>query len=228
LPPNFDPAKKYPVWLQIYGGPHFPQVTDAFKKFKGKTVARPGYIMFRMDPRSASATPHLAWTCYKQLGVQELKDVEIGLNWLIETYPCVDRKRIGISGGSYGGFMAAYALTHSKMFAAGVDTAGPTDWRNYNSIYVERYMTLPEENPKGYEAASVLAAAKNLHGKLLILHGMMDDNVHVTSAYQLMDALQKANLPFEVMLYPRGRHGIGGNIQQVQSDFMKKALLPNN
>ena len=81
------------------------------------------------------------------------------------------------------------------MFAAGIDSAGPTNRRNYNSIYVERYMTLPEDNPKGYEAASVVAAAKNLHGKLLVLHGMMDDNVHVTSAFQLADALQKANLP---------------------------------
>jgi dipeptidyl-peptidase 4 len=213
--------------MQIYGGPHFPQVTDAKKgKGAGKGGGRAGYILFRMDPRSASATPHLAWTCYKQLGVQELKDVEIALHWLIDNYPCIDKNRIGISGHSYGGYMAAYALTHSKMFAAGIDSAGPTDWRNYNSIYVERYMTLPEDNPKGYEASSVVAAAKNIHGKLMIMHGMMDDNVHVTSAYQLIDVLQKANLPFEMMLYPHGRHGIGGNAQQVQSAFMKKVLQP--
>ena len=113
-----------------------------------------------------------------------------------------------------------------KMFAAGVDSAGPTDWRNYNSIYVERYMTMPADNPEGYEAASVVAAAKNSHGRLLIMHGMMDDNVHVTSALQLMDALQKANLSFESMLYPKGRHGIGGNFQQVQNEFMKRLLQP--
>jgi dipeptidyl-peptidase-4 len=112
------------------------------------------------------------------------------------------------------------------MYAAGDANAAPTDWRNYNSIYTERYMALPDDNPKGYEAASVVAAAKNLHGKLLIQHGMMDDNVHVTSAYQLMDSLQKANLPFEVMLYPRGRHGIGGNSAQVATDFMKRVLQP--
>ena len=140
--------------------------------------------------------------------------------------PAADAKRIGISGHSHGGFMSAYALTHSKMFAAGVDSAGPTDWRNYNSIYVERYMTMPADNPDGYDAASVVAAAKNLHGRLLIMHGMMDDNVHVTSAMQLMDALQKANLSFESMLYPKGRHGIGGNFQQVQNEFMKRMLRP--
>ena len=104
-----------------------------------------------------------------------MKDVETSLKCLIETYPCVDAKRIGISGHSYGGFMAAYALTHSKMFAAGIAGAPPTDWRNYNSIYVDRYMTTPDENPKGYEAGSVVAAAKNMHGRLLLLHGMMDD-----------------------------------------------------
>jgi dipeptidyl-peptidase 4 len=228
LPPDFDPAKKYPVWLQIYGGPHMPQVKDtaAGGKGGGKGAGKAGYIMFRMDPRASSPTPHLSWACYKQLGVQELKDVEITLHWLIDNYPCVDPKRIGISGHSHGGFMSAYALTHSKMFAAGVDNAGPTDWRNYNSFYVDRYMTTPDENPKGYEAASVVAAAKNLHGKLLIMHGMMDDNVHVTSAIQLIDALEKANLPFEMMLYPKGRHGIGGNFQQVQNEFMQRVLRP--
>ncbi|HYV36754.1 MAG TPA: prolyl oligopeptidase family serine peptidase, partial [Gemmataceae bacterium] len=136
-------------------------------------------------------------------------------------------KRIGISGHSYGGFMAAYALTHSKMFAAGIAGAAPTDWKNYNSIYTDRYMMTPQDNPNGYEAGSVVAAAKNLHGRLLILHGMMDDNVHMTSSIQLMDALQKANLDFDVMLYPLARHGIGGaHYQRLQTDFMKKWLQP--
>jgi dipeptidyl-peptidase-4 len=230
LPANYDPAKKYPVWLSIYGGPHAPQVRDVAVKGGAKGGKgggdTQGYIRFRMDPRSSSSTPHLSWACYKQLGVQELKDVETALRWLLENYPAADAKRIGISGHSYGGFMAAYALTHSKMFAAGVDNAGPTDWRNYNSFYTERYMTTPDDNPKGYEAGSVLAAAKNLHGKLLVMHGMMDDNVHMTNAIQLMDSLQKAKLPFESMLYPKGRHGIGENFQQVQNEFMKRVLQP--
>jgi dipeptidyl-peptidase-4 len=227
LPANFDPAKKYPVWLQIYGGPHMPQVKDTFGGGKGGGKGGGnGYIQFRMDPQASSSTPQISWVCYKQLGVQEIIDVETSLKWLFENYPCADSKRVGISGHSHGGFMSAYALTHSKMFAAGVDNAGPSDWRNYNSIYVDRYMTTPQENPKGYAAASVVEAAKNLHGQLLIMHGMMDDNVHVTSAIQLADALQKANLPFEMMLYPQGRHGIGGNFQQVQNEFMKRVLKP--
>jgi dipeptidyl aminopeptidase/acylaminoacyl peptidase len=118
-------------------------------------------------------------------------------------------------------------MTHSEMFAAGIAGAPPTDWRNYNTIYTERYMTTPEQNPKGYEASSVLAAAKNLHGRLLIAHGMMDDNVHVTSTIQLADALQKANRDFEIMLYPLARHGLGGaHYQRLQNEFMKRALQP--
>lgn len=182
----------------------------------------------RTGPTFAASCPEsTACTCYKQLGVQELKDVETALRWLIDAHPTVDPKRIGISGHSYGGYMAAYALTHSKMFAAGIAGAPPTDWRNYNTIYTERYMTTPEENPKGYEASSVIAAAKNLHGKLLLLHGMMDDNVHMTSTIQLADALQKANRDFEMMLYPHARHGIGGtHVQRLQNDFMKRVLQP--
>src|SRR5262245_7255396 len=152
FPPNLDPNKKYPVWLSLYGGPHMPMIRNTVGgKGGGGDAAKAGqgYIVFHVDPRSSSSTPHLSWTCYKQLGVQELKDVETALRWLIDTYPTVDPKRIGISGGSYGGYMAAYALTHSKMFAAGIASAPPTDWRNYNTIYTERYMTTPEENPKG-------------------------------------------------------------------------------
>jgi dipeptidyl-peptidase-4 len=231
FPPNLDAKKKYPVWFSTYGGPHMPTIKDAFagaaKGGGDLAKAAQGYIVFHADPRSASTTPRLAWTCYKQLGVQELKDVETALTWLIDTYPVVDAKRIGISGHSYGGFLAAYALTHSKMFAAGIAGAPPTDWRNYNSIYVDRYMTTPEENPAGFEAGSVVAAAKNLHGRLLILHGMMDDNVHMTSAIQLVDALQQANLDFEIMLYPHARHGIGGeHYKRIQNDFMKRVLQP--
>ncbi|MCS7046632.1 MAG: S9 family peptidase, partial [Gemmataceae bacterium] len=163
----------------------------------------------------------------KQLGVQELKDIETALRWLLDKYPAADPTRIGISGHSYGGFMAAYALTHSKMFAAGIAGAPPTDWLNYDSIYTERYMTLPQDNPKGYQASSVIAAAKNLHGKLLIIHGMMDDNVHLTNAVQLVDALQKANVDFEMMFYPHARHGIASpHVQRVQHEFMKRVLRP--
>jgi dipeptidyl-peptidase-4 len=132
-----------------------------------------------------------------------------------------------MSGHSYGGFMTAYALTHSKLFAAGIAGAPVTDWRNYDSIYTERYMNTPQENPKGYDGTSVVKAARNLHGRLLIAHGIMDDNVHVQNTLQLIQALQQADRDFEVMFYPTSRHGIvGRHYQRLQIEFMKRTLKP--
>src|SRR5918912_2622133 len=104
-----------------------------------------------------------------------------------------------MSGTSYGGFMTAFAMTHSKLFAAGIAGAPVTDWHDYDTIYTERYMNTPQENPEGYEKTSVVKAAKDLHGKLLLLHGIMDDNVHLQNSLQLIQALQQANKDFEVM-----------------------------
>ena len=227
LPPSFDAKKKYPVWFMTYAGPQMPTLHDRWSGggTADQALATMGYIIFRFDPRSASGKGAVsAWTAYRQLGVQELKDIEAALKWLIDTYPGVDAKRIGMSGHSYGGYITSYALTHSTMFAAGIAGSPVTDWRNYDSIYTERYMGLPQDNPKGYEVSSVVKGAKNLHGKLLLIHGMMDDNVHVQNTIQLMDALQKANREFEVMLYPHARHGIGGNhYRRLENEFMKRA-----
>ena len=109
-------------------------------------------MVFRCDPRSASGKgANSTWAAYRQLGVQELKDIEAAIDWLCEKHPWVDPKRIGMSGHSYGGFMTAYCLTHTKMFAAGIAGAPVTDWRLYDTIYTERYMNTPQENPKGYD-----------------------------------------------------------------------------
>ncbi len=228
-PANFDPQKKYPVWFMTYGGPHAPTVRDGWNpgRFRDEMLANMGFIVFRCDPRSASGKGACStWTAYRQLGVQELKDVETAIKWL-SSHSYVDSTRIGMSGHSYGGYLTAYALTHSKLFAAGIAGAPVTDWRNYDSIYTERYMNTPQENPKGYDASSVVKAAKNLHGRLLILHGVMDDNVHLQNSLQLMQALEQADKDFEVMLYPTSRHGIGGkHYQRLMVEFMKRTLKP--
>jgi dipeptidyl-peptidase 4 len=228
-PPDFDAKKRYPVWFMTYGGPHFPTVRDAWTgaRVRDEMLAQMGFIVFRCDPRSASGKGAVStWTAYRQLGVQELKDIEVAIRWLTK-HPYVDPARVGMSGHSYGGFMTAYALTHSKLFAAGVAGAPVTDWRNYDSIYTERYMNTPQENPRGYNATSVVKAAKDLHGKLLILHGLMDDNVHVQNTVELMQALQRADRDFEVMLYPRARHGLfGRHYQRLMIDFMRRTLRP--
>jgi dipeptidyl-peptidase-4 len=115
-----------------------------------------------------------------------------------------------MSGHSYGGFMTAFAMTHSKLFSAGISGAPVTDWHNYDTIYTERYMSTPQLNSEGYAKTSVVTAARNLHGKLLILHGLMDDNVHLQNTAQFIQELQKADKDFEMMVYPRSRHGIFG------------------
>lgn len=228
-PTNFDPKKKYPVWFQTYGGPHAPTVRDSWGAGQGqdRQLADMGFVVFHFDPRSASDRGAKAtWTAYRQLGVQELKDIEAAIQWLCKN-SWVDAARIGMSGSSYGGFMTAYAMTHSKLFAAGISSAPVTDWHNYDSIYTERYMNTPQENPEGYRKTSVVRAAGNLHGRLLLVHGMMDDNVHLQNAVQFADALQRAGKDFEMMFYPRARHGgFGPHYQQLSLDFMKRVLKP--
>jgi len=227
-PPNFNPKTEYPVWLRTYGGPHAPSVSDSWRG--GRTfeqmLAQMGIIAFCCDPRSASGRGALStWTAYRQLGVQELQDLEDALDWLAEK-PFVDASRVGMSGHSYGGFLTAYALTHSKRFAAGISGAPVADWRNYDSIYTERYMSTPQDNPDGYKKTSVVEAAKNLHGRLLLIHGARDDNVHVANTLQLANAFQRANKPFDMMIYPPNRHGIGGmHYRRLIMDFIKRTML---
>jgi len=209
-PPDFHESNRYPIWILTYAGPHAPTVKDGAGTRGGfeQILAAQGIVVFRVDPRSASGQgAQSAWTCFKQLGVQELKDLETAVDWIGKN-PWADTTRVGLSGHSYGGYMAGYALTHSKKFSAGIAGAPVTDWSLYDSIYTERYMGLPKENAAGYEKSSVLKAAANLHGKLLIVHGLIDDNVHAQNSLKFIDALQKANKDFDVMVYPTARHPI--------------------
>jgi dipeptidyl aminopeptidase/acylaminoacyl peptidase len=228
LPPDFDPTRKYPVWFMTYGGPHFPMTSDSWQggHVEDQMLARLGIVAFRVDPRSASGKGAAAtWSAYRSLGIQELKDIETAIHWL-KAFPYIDGSRIGMSGHSYGGFMTAYAMTHSKLFSAGIAGAPVTDWRTYDTIYTERYMNTPQENPEGYDATSVVKAVANLHGKLLIVHGIMDDNVHIQNTIQLVEALQEANKDFEVMFYPRSRHGIRTkHYQKLRLEFIKRTML---
>jgi dipeptidyl aminopeptidase/acylaminoacyl peptidase len=229
-PPDFDPKKRYPVWMMTYAGPHLPTVHDTWGggRLHDEMLAQMGFVVFHIDPRSSTDKGSCStWTAYRHLGVQELKDLETAAKWA-GGHEWADPARIGLSGASFGGFITAFALTHSKLFAAGVASAAVTDWRNYDTIYTERYMNTPQENPEGYDATSVVKAARNLHGKLLIVHGVMDDNVHVQNALQLIEALQRADKEFEVMIYPRARHGgfTPRHYQHLAIDFMKRALRP--
>ncbi len=227
-PAGFDPARKHPVWVMTYAGPKSPTIRDAWNPgVWDQALATAGVVTLRVDPRSASGKGAVhAWTAYKQLGVQELKDLEDAVEWL-RGHEWVDGERIGLSGHSYGGFMTAYALTHSDAFAAGIAGAPVTDWREYDTIYTERYMGTPQENPEGYDASSAVKGAKGLKGRLLIAHGGLDDNVHPANTWKLVRALQRAGKQFELAIYPANRHGIGGRqYQRLMYEFILKTMRP--
>ena len=231
-PPDFDPSKKYPVMSFTYGGPHAPQVRNAWGSTTymwHQLLAQKGYIIWVCDNRTASGKGlESTWPVYKNFGELELRDIEDGLAWL-KTQPYVDGSRIGIWGWSYGGFMTSFALTHSQSFKIGIAGGSVTDWRDYDSIYTERYMGTPQNNPEGYKKSSPVHAAKNLHGKLLLIHGAIDDNVHMQNTMQFVYELQKAGKQFELMLYPKQRHGVTDpallkHMRQMMTDFILKNL----
>ncbi len=211
LPPDFDARKQYPVFQEIYGGPHQPTVRDAFGRERDKLwwhfLAQQGYVVWVCDNRSASNKgPASAFPAYKRLGQTELEDQMDGLAWLKEQ-GFADMSRVAIDGWSYGGFMSAYALTHSQAWKVGIAGAPVTDYRLYDSIYTERYMGLPRDNPGGYAAANLMKVAKDFQGHLLLFHGTLDDNVHPQNTLQFIDALQKAGKDHELVLLPGSGHG---------------------
>ncbi|MFT5424284.1 MAG: dipeptidyl-peptidase-4 [Phycisphaerales bacterium] len=227
-PVDFDPEKLYPVWFKTYGGPEAPTVWDSWGggRLTDRMMAEQGVIMFRGDPYPASAKgARSAWTVYKQLGVREFEDVGELIAW-ITSNPWADARRVGMSGHSFGGYLTAYAMTHSDIFSAGIAGAPPTDWRDYDTIYTERYMDTPQNNPDGYSRTSVTEAAGDLEGRLMLLHGMIDDNVHPQNSVMLIDALVKAEKQFDQFLYPGRRHGIwGGHYNRIIHDFMLTHML---
>ncbi len=232
-PPDFDPAKKYPVFQQTYAGPHAPSVRNSWGGVSGlfyHLLAQRGIVVWICDNRSASGKgARSAWASYRRLGESELADIEDGLAWL-KAQPWVDASRIGINGWSYGGFMVSYALTHSKSFAMGIAGGSVTDWRNYDSIYTERYMRTPQNNPEGYSKTAPRAAAKNLHGKLFLIHGALDDNVHPQNTMQFAHELEREGKPFRLMIYPKSRHGVSDpllvkHLRQAMLDFIEDTLL---
>lgn len=216
LPSNRIQGKQYPVFQHIYGGPNAPQVIDRWSNqmLWYHYLAQEGYIVWICDNRSASPdgvqAAHPVW---KKMGIQETLDQLDGLTWL-SAQGFADMNRIALEGWSYGGYMTSFAMTQSKAWKIGIVGAPVTDWRLYDSIYTERFMGLPSENINGYDASSVLKAAKNLSGKVLILHGTMDDNVHPQNSIMLIDELQKNYIDYEMRLYPGATHGITQTYQR--------------
>ncbi len=213
-PPDMDKDAKHAIWIDTYSGPDTPSVTNRWGPSPWEQfLAQQGYIVFQVNVRSASGKGQsYTASCYKQFGIQELQDLEDAIAWLCKN-PWADAKRVGITGWSYGGFMTAFALTHSEAFALGIAGAGVYDWRLYDTIYTERYMDRPQANKEGYEKTSCLNAAKNLKGHLVLLHGTMDDNVHLQNTIRFVYELERRGKDFEMMLYPKSRHGVGSQAQ---------------
>jgi dipeptidyl-peptidase-4 len=231
-PPDFDPTKKYPVLSYTYSGPQSQSVRDAWGSTRymwHQMLAEKGYIIWICDNRTASNKGvNSAWPAYKNLGELELRDLEDGFAWL-KSQPYVDESRIGLWGWSYGGYMTSYALTHSQTFKIGIAGGTVSDWRNYDSIYTERYMLTPQHNEEGYNKTSPLKAAKNLHGKLLLIHGAIDDNVHMANTIQFLYELQKSGKQVQLMIYPKSRHGVVDPVlvkhwYQMMTDFVLENL----
>lgn len=211
-PPNFDANKQYPVIFSIYGGPLVQLVRNTFGNFRDQWFAEQGFLVFAIDNRGSANRGH-AWEAplYRQMGKVELQDYLTGVEYL-KTLPYVDSQRIGMFGWSYGGYITLYSMLHGEgAFRAGAAVAPVADWMLYDTIYTERYMDHPDDNPEGYRDSSPVHAAHQLEGDLLIAHGISDDNVHIQHVYEFIDALIEANQPYTFYAYPQKSHGIWGD-----------------
>jgi dipeptidyl-peptidase-4 len=211
-PAGFDPGKKFPVIAYVYGGPSAPQQVQNrwYQPFALEQVlAQRGYVVWMLDNRGTQGRGHaFEIPVFHRLGVTELEDQRTGVRHLL-SLGFADPAKVGVYGWSYGGFMTLRALLNTPdVFACGVAGAPVTDWRNYDSIYTERYMGLPEANPEGYKTTSNVEAAAKLKGKLLLVHNLEDDNVLFQNSVQMIAALERAGKQFELMVYTDKSHAL--------------------
>ena len=211
LPSDFDKSKKYPVIFQIYGGPGRANVKNQFRSLSNRYLVQNGIIIFTVDHRGSYHFGKKGQSLmHRHLGKWEMNDYIEAVTWL-QKFDFVDSERIGIVGGSYGGYVVTMALTYgSDYFTHGVALFSVTDWRLYDNFYTERFMDRPEENQEGYTFGSALTHAESYKGKMLLIHGSLDDNVHLQNTTQLIEKLQKLGMNFELMIYPNQKHGARG------------------
>lgn len=217
-PPHFDPHRKYPVVVYVYGGPAAPTTTNGFgytMELMHDLLAQEGIIVFSIDgPASQIDNDKHVRLLLHNFGPGSLAGQRIGARYLA-SLPYVDAKRIGIWGWSFGGYETIYALEHSKRFVAGLAVAPVTDWHLYDTIYTERYMGLPQKHPHAYDRSSNLFDVAHLNGPLQIMHGTSDDNVHMANTVAFLQKTILAGLTdVNVMLFPRKTHSIAGLMQR--------------
>lgn len=232
-PKNFDPNKKYPLFMFQYSGPGSQQVSNTWDTGNGLWFAhlvQKGYIVACVDGRGTGYKgSKYKKVTYMNLGKYEIEDQIAAAKWFgKQSY--IDASRIGIFGWSFGGYMASLALTKgADVFKTGIAVAPVTNWRYYDTVYTERFMRTPQENPSGYDDNSPTTHAKLMKGKFLMVHGSADDNVHYQNAAEFAEALIQNKKKFEFMTYPDKNHGIyGGNtrpqLYQMMTDFILENL----
>jgi dipeptidyl-peptidase-4 len=225
FPSNFDPAKKYPVLVSVYGGPASAANTARETFVAPNPLAEYGFLIVNLDSRAAPGMGKRTLDAiYLKLGQTEIDDMAEGIKALW-TRSYVDKNRVGIFGTSYGGYSSVMELLrHPDVFAAASASSPPTDWRNYDTIYTERYMWIPQENSHGYDAGSAMTYADSLRGRLMLYYGTADNNVHPSNMMQLITALQRAGKSFELQLGPdRGHSGI--NTDRMMEFFIENLVL---
>lgn len=231
-PPNFDPSKKYPVFLTFYGGPGRNMVNNSFDGagyFWHQMLAQKGYIVMCVDNRGTGYRGVAFKKCtYKQLGKLEVAD-QIETAKYLGTLPYVDKTRIGTFGWSFGGYLSSLCITKgADYFKMAIAVAPVTNWRYYDNIYTERFMSLPQENASGYDDNSPINYVNKLKGKYLLIHGSGDDNVHYQNSMEMVTALVNANKQFDLFIYPDKNHGIsGGNTRLHLYTKMTNFILDN-
>ncbi len=229
-PAGFDASRKYPAVVLVYGGPQAQGVRNAWLGIDlDQVLAHAGFVVWQVDNRGSYGRGHAFETpVFRNLGAGELADQVAGVDYLV-SLGFVDRARIGIRGWSYGGFMTLNALLNAPdVFRAGIAGAPVTDWRNYDTIYTERYMGLPSGNADAYRKTALPEQAKNLKGKLMIAHNVEDDNVLFQNTVQMIDALERAGKQFELQVYTQKTHGVTGaearQLNAAMLDFFERYL----
>ena len=229
-PAHFRAGEKYPAVVMVYGGPGAQSVRDSWSGATwDQALAQRGFVIWQMDNRGSKGRGHaFEAPIYRRMGKTELADQLEGVHYLVGQ-GFVDPARIGIYGWSYGGFMTLYSLLNAPdVFRAGIAGAPVTSWRNYDTIYTERYLGLPSENAEGYRASSAAEYADKLKAKLLMVHNIEDDNVLFQNSMQMAEAFERSGKLFDMLVYPQKSHGVTGELRkqllEKTTEFLEKNL----
>ena len=224
-PSNFSATKEYPLLIDVYAGPQSTGIENVYRA--ANPICELGFLVAKIGNRGTVGRGKAFESAnYLRLGIPDLDDQASAVKFLAER-PYIDGNRVGIFGHSYGGYLSALAmLRYPDVFHVGVAGAPVTDWRNYDTIYTERYMRLPDENKNGFDAGSCVQLANRLQGKLLLVHGLIDDNVHPSNTWQLAKALQDSNKRFDMMIYPQFKHGIDSTYEALRWEYFHRHLKP--